>query len=324
MKAVVYTKYGLPEVLHLRELKRPAPKDSEVLVKIYATSVNSWDWDLLTGKPYLYRLLFGLLKPKYNILGCDIAGRIEAVGKNVSKFKAGDEVFGDISGLWGGFAEYVCTPEDKLFLKPSFMNYEEAAAIPQAAVLALQSLTDIRPVKEGDKILINGAGGGVGTFAVQMAKSFGAHVTAVDKTGKLELLRSIGADYVIDCTKEDFTKNGQQYNLIIDVVSNRSVFEYKKSLLPEGILTMVGGTIPSLLQTGLGGPLMTRKGKKHFGLLVHKQNKNLNLINELIETGKVKPIIDKCFPLSQTPEALRYLGEGRVKGKVVVRVVDEE
>lgn len=322
MKAAVYTTYGRPEVLHLREVRNPSPKDNEVLVKIHATSVNSWDWDLLTGKPYLYRIFSGLLKPKYNILGCDIAGRIEGIGKNVSKFKVGDEVFGDISGKWGGFAEYACAPEDNLMLKPLFLEFKEAAAIPQAAVLAYQSLFDIRQVKKGDRVLINGAGGGVGTFAVQMAKSFGAEVTAVDKEDKLELLFSLGADYVIDYTQEDFTRNGQQYDMIVDVVANRSLFSYNQSLLSNGILSVVGGTIPSILQTALSGLLTSRRGNKRFRIVIHKPNKDLDLIIQLIKSGRVKPIIDKSFSLSETPNALRSLGEGRAKGKVVIVVAE--
>ena len=220
MKAIVYHKYSPPDVLELNEVEKPTPKDDEVLIKIHAASVNSWDWDLLRGKPFVNRLLFGLLKPKINILGVDIAGQVEAVGRNVKRFEPGDEVFGDISGCgFGAFAEYVCARENVLALKSTSMTFQEAAAVPQAAVLALQGLRDKGQIQKGQKVLINGAGGGAGSFAVQIAKSFGAEVTGVDSTGKLDMMRSIGADQVIDYTQEDFTKNGQVYDLILDVVT---------------------------------------------------------------------------------------------------------
>lgn len=223
MKAVVFTRYGSPDVLELKEVDKPISKDDEVLIKIHAVSINDWDMGALDGTSFVNRLIFGLLKPKIRILGSDIAGRIEAVGKNVLKFKAGDDVFGDLSGRWGGFAEYVCAGENALALKAPGMTYEQAAAIPQAAMLAVQGLCDKGRIAPGQKLLINGAGGGVGTFAIQIAKQYGVEVTVVDAPGKLDLLRSLGADHVIDYTREDFTKNGQAYDLILDVKTTRSV-----------------------------------------------------------------------------------------------------
>ena len=319
MKAIVYTKYGPPDVLQLKEVAKPTPKDNEVLVEVHAASVNDWDWGLLRGKPFVNRLLFGLRKPKVKILGCDIAGRVEAVGRNVKQFQPGDEVFGDISGCgMGGFAEYVCARENVLAPKSASMTYEQAAAVPQAAVLALQGLRKGQ-IQPGQKVLINGAGGGVGTFGMQIAKSFGAEVTGVDSTGKLDMVRSIGADQVIDYTKEDFTKSGRRYDLILDVVVYRSIFDYKRALSPKGIFVMIGGSIPRVFLIALTAPLITRS--KKLVILAHKSNsKDLIFMNDLFEAGKVAPVIDRRYPLSQVAEALRYFGKGHVQGKVVVTV----
>jgi len=243
MKAIVYTKYGPPDVLELKEVDKPIPKDDEALIKVHAVSINDWDWGLVQGIPFTNRLLFGLLKPKKRILGSDIAGQIEAVGKNVEQFQPGDEVYGDLSGDWGGFAEYVCARENALAPKPASMTFDEAAAIPQAAMLALQGLRDRGQIQPGQKLLINGAGGGVGTFAVQIAKLYGVEVTGVDSSGKLDMLRSMGFDHVIDYTQEDFTKRGQCYDLILDVKTNRSVFDYARALSPNGIYVTVGGSM---------------------------------------------------------------------------------
>ena len=242
VKAIVYTKYGGPEVLKIKEIEKPYPKDDEVLIKVYAASINDWDWGLLQGD-LINRLLNGLLKPRKKILGSDIAGRIEAVGNNVKRFQPGEEVYGDLSGQWGGFAEYVCTHEKTLATKPAGMSFEEASAIPQAAMLAVQGLLDKGNIQPGQKLLINGAGGGVGTFAVQIAKLYGVEVTGVDSTSKLDMLRSIGFDHVIDYTREDFTKNGQCYDLILDVKTNRSMFDYTRALCPNGIYVTVGGSM---------------------------------------------------------------------------------
>ncbi|NRF94213.1 NAD(P)-dependent alcohol dehydrogenase [Paenibacillus frigoriresistens] len=321
MMAIVYTKYGTTDVLKFKEVEKPTPKDNEVRIKVHAASVNSWDWDLLRGTPYLVRL-GGLLKPKYNILGADIAGRIEAVGRDVKQFLPGDEVFGDISGCgWGGFAEYVCADENALTLKPASMAFEEAAAMPQTAVLTLQGLRDKGRIQKGQKVLINGAGGGVGTFAVQIAKSFGAEVTGVDNTSKLAMLLSVGADQVIDYTKEDFTQHGQHYDLILDVVGNRSIFDYKRSLSPNGTYVMVGGSMARIFQVLFLGAWISMIGSKKMGILIHKPNINdQNFMKELFEAGKVVSVIDRRYPLSEVAEALRYLGEGHPKGKVVIRV----
>jgi NADPH:quinone reductase-like Zn-dependent oxidoreductase len=321
MKAVVYSKYGPPDVLHLKEVEKPTPKDDEVLVKVHAASVNDWDWGLLRGTPFMNRLFFGLLKPKMKILGCDIAGRIEAVGRNIKQFQPGDEVYGDLSGCgFGGFAEYVCARENVLVLKPDSMTFEEAAAVPQAAVLALQGLRGKGQIQPGQKILINGAGGGAGTFAVQIAKSFGAEVTGVDSTRKLNTMRSIGADYVIDYTEEDFSKNGQHYDWILDFAAYHSIFDYKRSLSPKGVYVMVGGSTARIFQVMFLGPLMSMTTSKKMGILVHKPNKDLVFLKELFDAGKVKPVIDKCYPLSEVAEALRYFAEGRHRGKLVITV----
>ena len=319
MKAMVYTKYGLPDVLQLKEVAKPYPKENEVLIKVQAASINDWDWGLLQGTPFANRLQFGLLKPQKQILGSDIAGRVEAVGKNVKQFQPGDEVFGDICGCWGGFAEYVCARDNALTLKPASMTFEESAAVPQAALLALQGLRYKRQIQPGQKVLINGAGGGAGTFAVQIAKSFGAEVTGVDSTIKLDIMRSIGADQVIDYTQEDFTKNGQHYNLILDFAAYHSIFDYKRSLSTKGIYVIVGGSSARFFQTVFLGPLISMTGKK-MGLLLHKPNKDLAYMKELFEAGKVKPIIDRRYPLSEVAEALRYFGAGHARGKVVITV----
>jgi len=247
VKAIVYEKYGTPDVLQLKEVAKPVPGEDEVLVKVHAASINDWDLGLLYGD-FINRMLNGLRKPRRNILGSDIAGKIETVGKKVKRFKAGDDVYGDLSGQWGGFAEYVCAPEKSLSLKPAAMSFEEAAAIPQAAMLAVQGLIDKGKIKQAQKVLINGAGGGVGTFAIQIAKLYNAEVTGVDKATKLEMLRSIGFDHVIDYTKEDFTKNGKVYDLILDAKTNRSAFDYARSLNRNGVYVTVGGSIGHLLQ----------------------------------------------------------------------------
>lgn len=324
MKAIVYKEYGSPDVLRLEEIKKPTPNDDEVLVKVHAASVNSWDWDLLRGVPFWNRL-GGPLKPQYRILGADIAGRVEAVGRSVTRFQPGDEVFGDLcqSG-WGGFAEYVCACENALILKPAGITFEEAAAVPQAGVLAIQGLRDKRHVQPGQKILMNGAGGGVGTFAIQIAKLFGAEVTAVDSARKLELMRSLGADHVIDYACEDFTKSGQGYDLIIDVVGTRSIFDYKRALNPKGIYVMVGGSNATLFQVVFLGPLMLLATGKKTTVLMHKPNKDLDYLAELLETGKAKSVIDRCYPLSDVPEALRYFGEGHVQRKVVITMEHDD
>ena len=320
MKAIVYTEYGLPDVLQLKEVERPTPKDNEVLIKVHAVSVNASDWEYLRGRP-LYARLGGLRKPRKRILGSDIAGQVEAVGTSVKQFQLGDEVFGDILDLMGGFAEYVCAPENKLALKPASMTFEEAAAIPQAAVIALQGMRDKGQVQSGQRVLINGAGGGAGTFAVQLAKLYGAEVTAVDNIGKLDFMRSLGADHVIDHTREDFTENGKQYDLILDVVAHRSVFAYKRALRPNGSYFFVGGSVATIFQILLLGPWIRRTtGKKIRILAVQPNTEDVDFMKELSEAGKVTPVIDRTYPLSEVPDAIGYVGEGHAKGKVVISV----
>ncbi len=318
MKAIVYTKYGSPDVLQLKEVEKPTPRDNEVLVKVHAASVNSWDWDLLRGTPFVNRLAFGILKPKI-ILGCDIAGRVEAVGNNVKQFQPGDEVFGDLSRCgWGGFAEYVCARENALAPKPACLTFEQAAAVPQAGLLALQALRDKGQIQPGQRVLMNGAGGGVGSFAIPMAKSFGAEVTGVDSTNKMDFVCSLGADHVIDYTQEDFTNNGQSYNLIIDVAGYRSIFDYKRALSAGGRYVMVGGSDTLFWQLMFLGPWISMTSGKKMGLLLHKANKGIDFMIELFEAGKVVPVIDRLYPLSKVAEALRYFGEGSIQGKIII------
>jgi NADPH:quinone reductase-like Zn-dependent oxidoreductase len=319
MKAIVYTKYGSPDVLQLKEVEKPAPKDDEVLIKIHAASVNAYDWHFLTADIFLIRLMGGgLLKPKSTRLGADVAGRVEAVGRNVKQFQPGDEVFGMVQG---GFAEYACAPEKALALKPVNLSFEEAAAVPMAAVTALQGLRDEGQIRAGQKVLIYGASGGVGTFAVQIAKSFGAEVTAVCSARNLEQSRSIGADHVVDYTKEDFTKNGQQYDLILAANGYRSLSAYKRALTPKGIYIMAGGSMAQIFQSMLMGSMMSETGgRKMGGVSAKRSQKDLIILKELLEAGKVVSVIDRRYPLSETAEALRYLGEGHARGKVVIVV----
>ncbi len=322
MKAIVYSTYGSPEVLQLKEVATPTPKDNEVLIKVHATSVNSWDWDLLRGTPFIVRLVGGgILKPQINILGCDVAGTIEAVGKKVKKIKVGDDVFGDLSGgNWGGFAEYTCAREGELTLKPASITFEQAASLPQAAVMALQGVQDYGQVKPGQKVLINGAGGGIGSFAIQLAKNAGAEITAVDKASKFKFMHLLGANHIIDYQKEDFTKNNQQYDLILDVVGHHSIYEYKQSLTPNGMYRMMGGPTPLILQSFFVAPFITMFSNKKMGVLAQKTNKNLSYLAKQVEAGKLKTSIDKVFPLTQTAKAIQYLGSGNAQGKVVVSI----
>ena len=319
MKAIVYEKYGTPDVLQLKEVAKPVPGEDEVLVKVHAASINDWDLGLLYGD-FINRMLNGLRKPRRNILGSDIAGKIETVGKKVKRFKAGDDVYGDLSGQWGGFAEYVCAPEKSLSLKPAAMSFEEAAAIPQAAMLAVQGLIDKGKIKQAQKVLINGAGGGVGTFAIQIAKLYGAEVTGVDKATKLEMLRSIGFDHVIDYTKEDFTKNGKVYDLILDAKTNRSAFDYARSLNRNGVYVTVGGSIGHLLQVLILAPLIRMIQSKHLRIVALKPNKDLAFMNDLFEKGKVRTVIDGPYRLDQLGEAFRHFAKADHLGKIVITI----
>mgnify|MGYP001546747234 FL=1 len=321
MKAIVYTKYGPPDVLQLKELPKPIPRDDEVLVKIHAAAANPLDWHFMRASPFVIRFISGLLKPKpkHRILGADIAGQVEAVGTNVKQFKAGDEVYGEVSR--GGFAEYVCVAEDKLVLKPTNLSFEQAAAVPVAGLTALQCLRDQGQIQPGQKVLINGASGGVGTFALQIAKSFGAVVTGVCSTRNVDMVRSIGADQVIDYTREDFTQNGQLYDLIFDNVGNRSISEIKRILGPNGTYLLNAYSPALMLQ------LMLQSGKSKIGGqtmrntdITQANQSDLEFLKALLEAGKVVSVIDRVYPLSEVAGAIGYLEEGHVRGKVVITV----
>ncbi len=317
MKAIVRTKYGSPDVLALREIDRPDPNDNQVLVRVHAASVNPLDWHILRGKPFLVHLMgFGLLKPKQQILGADVAGRVEAVGKDVTKFSVGDEIFG--SGT-GGFAEYACLREDKLVLKPASLTFELAAAVPVAGLTALQGLRDQGRLASGQNVLINGASGGVGTFAVQIAKALGAHVTGVCSGRNLEMVRSIGANVAIDYTKEDFWRIGKKYDLILDNAAFHSIRKPLRALTPTGTYVLVGGSMVSFLQTLVLKPLFSRKeGRKVVSFMANVNQKDLAFLKELMEAGKVLPVIDRKFSLNETTKAIRYVEEGHARGKVVI------
>jgi NADPH:quinone reductase-like Zn-dependent oxidoreductase len=324
MRAIVYHIYGSPDVLKLEEVQKPVPQDDEVLVKVHAASVNAADWHLMRGTPFLARFVNGLQKPKNTKLGADVAGRVEAVGRNVTRFQVGDDVFGSMPlNEMGSFAEYVCAKEDAVVLKPTKMTFEQAAAVPVAAFTALQGLRDKGQIRQGQKVLINGASGGVGTFAVQIAKSFGTEVTGVCSTRNVDMVRSIGADHVIDYTRADFTNNGQQYDLIFDAVGNRSISDYKRALSPTGICAIAGFTnLRLLFEHMILGPRRSKAGGKQVGLMetAKANQKDLVFIKELLEAGKVKPVIDRRYPLGEVAEAIRYLEEGHAKGKVVITV----
>ncbi len=322
MKAFVYTKYGPPDVLELKEVEKPTPKDDEVLVKVHAASVNAADWHALSADIFLVRLMTGgLFKPKDPMLGIDVAGQVQAAGSSVTRFRPGDEVFG---GSGGSLAEYAIAREKSLALKPATMTFETAAAIPVAALTALQGLRDSGHIQPGQEVLINGASGGVGTFAVQLAKSFGAHVTAVCSPANLDQARSMGADHVVDYTRQDFTRGEQKYDLILAVNGYHPISDYRRALTPTGVYVMVGASsarlIRALLEAVLLGRLMSRAGGQKLGFMeVAKINqKDLVRVQELVEAGKVVPVIDRCYPFRDTAEALRYFGQGHARGKVVI------
>jgi NADPH:quinone reductase-like Zn-dependent oxidoreductase len=317
MKAIVCTKYGPPDVLQFTEVAKPSPTDNEVLIKLYAASVNPLDRYSMRGAP-LIRLIPGLRKPKDPRMGVDVAGRVEAVGRNVTQFKPGDQVFGVCRGA---FAEYACAMEDKLALKPANQSFEDAAAVPVAAITALQGLRDKGRIQPGHKVLVDGASGGVGTFAVQIAKSFGAEVTAVCSTRNLDTARSIGADHVIDYTREDFTKSGQRYDLILGANVHHSIFDYRRALSQDGIYVIVGGGLARIFQAMLLGPLLSLIGSKKTRFFIAKINqKDLVFLKGLMEAGKVVPVIDRRYPLSGAAEAIHYLEEGHAQGKIVITV----
>lgn len=322
MKLIEFSKYGSPDYLRLIEVDIPKPKPDEVLVKIYASSINSWDWELLHATPFINRLMFGLFKPcKLKTLGIDIAGYIEAVGSEVKQLRLGDEVYGDLSACgWGGFAEYVAVPEEALALKPSNISFEQAASIPQAGLLALQGLVDKGNICAGQRVLINGASGGSGSIAVQIAKTYGVEIIAVCSTDKMSFVRSLGADRVIDYKHEDFTQNGNQYDLILDAQARHSIFDYRRALSPDGVYVLHGGATSSVNQIIALGPLLSLFGGRKFGILMHKANKGLDVMSELLSSRKVIPVIDKCFPLTEVSDALNYYGKRLTKGKIVISV----
>ncbi|MHA1950639.1 MAG: NAD(P)-dependent alcohol dehydrogenase [Candidatus Thorarchaeota archaeon] len=321
MKAIVWPKYGPPDVLQFKEVDKPTPNDDEVLVKIHAASLNGTDFEFLRGS-WAARLTVGPRKPKNKILGSDVSGQVEAVGRNIEQFQPGDEIMGDLlsHGL-GAFAEFVCAPEKAFTLKPDRMTFNEAATYPQAAIIALQCLRGERKIQPGQKVLINGAGGGMGTFAVQIAKYYGAEVTGVDSKKKLDMVRSIGADHVIDYTQEDYTKSRQRYDMIIDTVVRRSIFNYRRALSPNGLMVMVGGSRSAFFQVVFLGPLISRTGSKKmsFNWWSKPFNKeDMDFLEELFESGKVVPVIDRHYPLSDVAEAIQYLEDGQALGKVVI------
>lgn len=320
MKAIVYTEYGTPDVLRLTELERPTPKDDEVLVKVYATALNFSDWGLLQGAFRFFG--FGLFRPKHQILGADISGRVEAVGKDVKDFRPGDEVYGDLS--WsgrGGLAEYVCAPESMLAHKPANISFELAAAVPMAAGVALQALRTKGQVQSGQKVAVSGASGGVGTFAVQIAKAYGAHVTAITSAKNLEMARVIGANEVIDYTREDFTANGHRYDLILAANGYHAFSNYRRVLTSTGKYVMTGGSGIQMAEAMLFGPWVSLTSQQKMGNLLYRPNKDdLVCIKELIEAGKVIPVISKIFPLEEAAEAFRFYGAGHVQGKIVITV----
>jgi NADPH:quinone reductase-like Zn-dependent oxidoreductase len=320
VKAIVRETYGPPEVLHLEEVPLPTVGDGEVLVRVQAASANAGDWHLLRGTPLPFRLVAGLRKPKFRIIGNDIAGRIEAVGRQVTRFRQGDHVFGELSRCgFGAYAECAVAPEKALALKPANLSFEEAAAIPTAGCTALQGLRKGR-IERAQRVLIHGASGGVGTFAVQIAKTFDVEVTAVCSTRNADAVRSIGADHVLDYTKDDFAALGQRYDLILAANGDRSIWDYKRALSADGTYVMTGGSNRQLTEALLFGPVLSL-GRRRFGNLLATPNQaDLLFLKELCEAGKVKPVIDRRFPLSEVPAAVRYLEDGRARGKVVIAV----
>ncbi len=322
MKAIILKEYGLPNDLEIGEVAKPIPNDKEVLVRIHSASINDWDWGLVRGKPFVIRLLYGLKKPKINIPGVDISGKIEAVGDKVSSFKIGDEIYCDLSECGcGGFAEYVCVPEKILFKKPSNISYNDASALPHTGLLALQGLVEKGKVKSGQSILINGAGGGVGTLAIQILKSYRLKVTGVDSDEKLDLMKSLGFDSVMDYKKVDFTANGEKYDLILDIKSNRSLFKYARSLKKNGTYITVGGSMYRLLEILLLGSLTSLFTSKKLSVLIFKPNKGLDQISKLVEKGQIKPVVDGPYGFDKIPDLIQYFGEGKHLGKIVIEII---
>jgi NADPH:quinone reductase-like Zn-dependent oxidoreductase len=320
MKATVYTEYGSPDMLKLKEVATPPLGENDVLIQIHAAGVNAGDRHLLRGDPLIIRLTSGLRKPKHQILGVDVAGRIAGVGSNVTQFQAGDAVFGDLSDSgYGAFAEYVAAPAQAVALKPARLTFEEAAAVPSAAMTALQGLRDRAQIQPGQKVLINGASGGVGTFAVQIAKALGAEVTGVCSTRNVDMVRSLGADHIIDYQQEDYTQNGQRYDIILDAAAYHSLADNQRALAPKGVYVLVGGSGGQFLEAMLLGRWRSRKHGQQFRTFVkHPTQQHLLFVKELLEAGSIAPVIDRCYPLHQSTEALRYLEAGHARGKVVI------
>ncbi|MBL8942378.1 MAG: NAD(P)-dependent alcohol dehydrogenase [Myxococcales bacterium] len=320
MKAVVHDRYGSPDVLRLEDVPAPSPAPDDVLVRVRAASLNSWDWDLLTGTPRAFRLAHGLLRPRHRVLGADVAGHVEAVGDRVTRFAPGDEVFGDLSAhRWGGFAELAVAPEAAWTRKPPSMGFEQAAALPQAGCMAEQGLVDDGGIQPGHAVMINGGGGGVGTFAIQIARAIGAEVTAVDRTDKLDTMRALGADRVLDYTREDFAREASRYDLILDVTAHRSMFAYARALRRGGTYVMLGGAPGRILQLVVVGPWISWRQGKRMRLSIAKPNHGLAALIERFEAGTLTPVIDRVYALDEVPEAFRHFGRG-AHGKLVVRV----
>ena len=320
MKAIYYREYGSYDVLHLKEVDKPSPKEDEVLIKVHAASINSWDWGLVTGTPKIFRL-FGALKPKHKILGADVAGIVESAGSKVTKLKPGDEVYGDLcENGFGSIAEYTCARENALTKKPNEMSFEEAAAIPQAGLLALQSLRNKMNIQPGQTLLINGAGGGVGSFGIQIAKLYGAEVTGVDHPKKFDMMRSVGCSHFIDYTKEDFTKKGIKYDYILDVNTDRSLFSYLPALKSGGAYVTVGGDLGKLLAIFLLNPLISLFTKKHLRVLALKANKDLDHLGSLFKEGKLKSVIDGPYKLEQAVDAFKAFSTSNFRGKIVIMI----
>ncbi|MBX3085336.1 MAG: NAD(P)-dependent alcohol dehydrogenase [Anaerolineae bacterium] len=324
MQAMVYTNYGSPDELQMREVAKPVPKANEVLIRVRGASINIADWYMLRGNPFMIRLMSGgLRKPKATILGTDVAGMVEAVGSAVTRFKVGDEVYGDLSACgWGSFAEYVAAPETMLALKPRNLSFEAAASVPLAGVTALQGVRDVAKIRHGQRVLINGASGGVGTFAVLLAKHYGAQVTATSSTNKMAMVRSIGADQVLDYTQVDVTQNDERYDVIFDIAAYRSMLDYRPALCPDGLYVIAGGDPNQILKGMAFAPLMSLLGSQTARVLSAKPSAaDLSEMTALIEAGSVRPVIDKCYPLAQLADAFRYFGDRHTQGKVVISVV---
>lgn len=321
MKAITFEKYGNPGNLLLKEVEMPQPRDNEVLIKVNATSINDWDLGLITGKPFIIRILFGLRKPKINIPGVDVAGIIESVGKNISDFKPGDEVYGDLSASnFGTFAEFVCAKESAIALKPKNMSFEDAAALPHAGMLAVQGLIDTGRIKTGQNILINGAGGGVGTLGIFITRQYKARVTGVDSAEKLEMLKKLGYERVIDYKQNDFTTEKDQYDLILDVKMNRPVVRYARALKRNGRYVTVGGSIPRILAASISAPFIALFRKKYIKVLGLKPNKDLNYISNMYEKKQIKPELDGPYTLEELPRLMKYFAKGKHKGKIIITI----